>query len=78
MALELLIALQHFSPIEAGAIAAALGQNLSMLGELLGHPQVQAAARYAHPASDPAIQAIGRGVQPHPVVLLDGRNQEQD
>ncbi len=34
-----------------------VGEGLAMIGELLGHTQVQTTARYAHLASDPAKQA---------------------
>ena len=37
--------------------AVASGQGLAMIGKLLGHTQVQTAARYAHLAADPILAA---------------------
>ncbi|MFZ1416551.1 MAG: hypothetical protein WAS73_18540 [Defluviicoccus sp.] len=37
--------------------AVAAGQGLPMIGKLLGHTQVQTAARYAHLAADPVKAA---------------------
>lgn len=37
-----------------------VGENLPMIGKLLGHTQVQTTARYAHLASDPAKSAANR------------------
>ena len=42
----------------SGGIAA--GENLPMIGKLLGHTQVQTTARYAHLASDPVKRAADK------------------
>jgi integrase len=39
------------------SIAVAAGQNLPMIGKLLGHTQVQTTHRYAHLVADPVKQA---------------------
>ena len=40
--------------------ALALGENLTMIGKLLGHTQVQTTARYAHLARDSIQTAAAR------------------
>jgi integrase len=42
------------------SMAVSKGENLPMIGKLLGHTQVQTTARYAHLASDPVKKAADR------------------
>ena len=53
--------------------ALALGENLTMIGKLLGHFHIQTTARYAHLARDTVREAAERIARSIAEDLLDGR-----
>ena len=53
--------------------ALALGESLSMIGELLGHRKVQTTARYAHLARDSVRESTARVAESIGADILPGR-----